>query len=203
MSFSYRISKTATHKIVMETCKAIWESLNEKVMPQPTKEMWERIAQEFYTLWQFPNCIGAIDGKHVMIQAPQNSGSLFYNYKGRFSVVLLALVDAKYSFIAIDVGGYGKSSDGGLFSHSGLGKLLDSGSLNIPEPVPLPDTFRALPFVIVGDEAFPLKNYLLRPYPGNTAKDDETKHIFNYRLSRARRVVENAFGILSQRFRIF
>jgi hypothetical protein len=64
-----------------------------KEMPEPTGEMWRKIADDFYSLWQFPNCIGVIDGKHFEIQAPKNSGSLYLNYKKNFSVVLLALVD--------------------------------------------------------------------------------------------------------------
>ena len=59
------------------------------------------------------------------------------------------------------------------------------------------------PHVIVGDEDFPLKTYLMRPYPGSHSKGDNEKSIFYYRLSRARRVVENAFGILSQKFQIY
>jgi hypothetical protein len=59
------------------------------------------------------------------------------------------------------------------------------------------------PHVIVGDEAFPLKTYLMRPYPGSKSKGNNEKSIFNYRLSIARRVVENAFGILSQKFPVF
>ena len=55
----------------------------------------------------------------------------------------------------------------------------------------------------MGDEAFPLKKYLLRPYPGVLARNDESKQLYNYRLSRALRVVENAFGILTQNFRLF
>ena len=67
----------------------------------------------------------------------------------------------------------------------------------------LPRTSCLARLVIVGDEAFPLKTYLLKPYPGSQSKGDNLKSIFNYMLSRSRRVVENAFGILSQKFRIY
>lgn len=76
----------------------------------------------FSTLWNYPNCLGALEGKHFTIQAPAKSGSLYFNHKKTFSVVLLALVDAHYNFTAIDVGAYGKNSDGGIFATSGLGK---------------------------------------------------------------------------------
>lgn len=78
------------------------------------------------------SCIGALDGTHIQIQAPKSSGSLFFNYKKTFSFVLLALVDANYKFIAVDVGAYGKASDGGIFSKSKLGKALEENTLNVP-----------------------------------------------------------------------
>jgi len=173
-----------------------------EVMPPPTEDRWEQIAQDFWMLWNFPNCLGAIDGKHVTIQAPPNSGSNYYNYKKTFSIVLLALVDAHNNFIAVDVGSYGKNSDGGILAHSNLGKALENNSLKIPESKTLPGTNTKAPFVIVGDEAFPLKTYLLRPYPGKQL-DCFDKKIYNYRLCRPRRVVENTFGILSQKFRLY
>jgi len=58
----------------------------------------EEKGEEFYSLWQFPNCIGAIDGKHIEMRSSHNSGSLFFNYKKIFSLVLLALVDANFKF---------------------------------------------------------------------------------------------------------
>lgn len=75
--------------------------------PQNENE-WLKIADEFYSMWNFPNCIGAIDGKHCRIQAPANTGSAFHNYKGYFSFVLMAIVDARYRFIWVDIGNYGK-----------------------------------------------------------------------------------------------
>ena len=115
----------------------------------------------------------------------------------------MALIDANYKFTIIDVGGYGKSSDGGLFTRSIWGKSLEPNTLNIPNSKAPPNIEEPLPFVIVGDEAFPLKKYLLRPYPGVSARNDESKQIYKYRLTRARRVVENAFGVLTQKFRLF
>lgn len=88
-------------------------------MPR-TPEEWSDISDDFYKLWQFPHCCGWMDGKHVMIQAPANSGSEFYNYKGFFSVVLLALVDAQYRFMFVNVGSQGRISDGGVFANSTL-----------------------------------------------------------------------------------
>ena len=84
------------------------------------------IIDEFYERWNFPNCIGAIDGKHVMIQCPFNSGSLFYNYKSYFSIVLLAVTSADYRFVMVDVGAYGSSNDSGVLNHTPF--LSNSGT---------------------------------------------------------------------------
>ena len=81
--------------IVNEVCAAIWNSLLADYMPRPDAAEWRKIAAEFGHL-AFPNCLGAMEGKHVVIEAPPSSGSLYYNYKGTFSIVLLAVVDAKY-----------------------------------------------------------------------------------------------------------
>ncbi|XP_050293847.1 uncharacterized protein LOC126734316 [Anthonomus grandis grandis] len=171
------------------------------MLPQPSEDMWKTVADTFNTIWNFPNCLGAIDGKHFTIQAPPNSGSQFFNYKKTFFIVLLALVDAHYNFVAVDVGAYSKNSDGGIFAKCNLGKALQNNSLSVPQHAPLPRTDMEAPYVVVGDEAFPLKNYFMRPYPGRELHN--SKRVFNYCLSRARRTVENAFGILIQKFRIF
>lgn len=202
ISFSYRLGLSTVYQIIIEVCYAIIEIVMPEVMPVPTEQKWKEIASEFWTCWNFPNCLGAIDGKHVTIQAPPNSGSQYFCYKKTFSIVLLALVDAHYNFIAVDVGSFGKNSDGGIMAHSKLGKALDQNKLNVPPKEALPGTTNDVPYDIVGDEAFPLKTYLLRPYPGKQL-DCIEKRVYNYRLCRARRVVENAFGLLSLKFRIY
>ncbi|KAL1469818.1 hypothetical protein MTO96_024800 [Rhipicephalus appendiculatus] len=167
----------------------------------PNEHMWRNIADGFWKRWQFPNCLGSVDGKHVQIVAPANSGSLYYNYKGTFSIVLMAVADSGYLFRLIDVGAPGRISDGGVFKRSPIGRRLDAGQLQVPSYSQLPGSNKALPYAFIGDEAFQLRNDFMRPFPGS--REDPSERIFNYRLSRARRCVENAFGILQARFRIF
>ncbi|CAH1993114.1 unnamed protein product [Acanthoscelides obtectus] len=78
-----------------------------------TPEEWLLVSEQYQELWNFPNCLGAMDGKHVALQTPINSGSEYYNYKSHCSIVLFALVDANYNFIFADAGCQGRISDGG------------------------------------------------------------------------------------------
>lgn len=106
-------------------------------MPVPTQNDWYRIAKEFKDLWQFKNCVGAIDGKHVYITAPNKSGSSFLNYKHRFSIVLMCVADARRKIIMADIGSMGRFSDGRIFAKSEFGRRLQSSALNLPQPKPL------------------------------------------------------------------
>lgn len=189
--------------IIPEVSEAIFQCLVDDFMSQPTGEDWLEIAEGFRLRWNFPNCLGSIDGKHVVIRASPNSGSWFYNYKGTFSIVLLAVVDAHYCFQVIDVGGYGRNSDGGTLSNSRFGEGLIDGTLDFPEDAVIPGAEHRgrMPFVLVGDEAFPLHRHLLHPFPGHNIS--RKKRIYNYRLSRARLTVENSFGILSSQWRMY
>ncbi|KAL1489909.1 hypothetical protein ABEB36_013835 [Hypothenemus hampei] len=144
-----------------------------------------------------PNCVGAVDGKHIDIQCPPDTGSMFFNYKKTFSIVLMGICDANYCFTHVDVGAHGSQSDGGIFENAAVGRALLFGQLILPEDKSLPKCDVNFPFYFVGDAAFPLKRHIMRPYPGHLL--NQRKRIYNYRLSRARRIIENSFGILVSR----
>lgn len=166
-----------------------------------TAMAWMDVVKVFEDVWNLPHCAGAIDGKHIVLQAPMNSGSDFFNYKSHFSIVLMAAVDANYNFIFVDVGSQGRISDGGVFKHTNLYKKLKENSLELPPPKELPGRQIKVPYFFAADSAFSLDENIMKPYSGDHARGS-VKRIFNYRLSRARRVVENAFGITSAVFRI-
>lgn len=205
-------------------------------MPSSSEE-WVTIANGFQERWQFPHVLGAMDKKHVVLQAPFNSGteyynykhflsivmfltvsaqstgnidiippsesgSYYYNYKGRHSMVLLAIVDAKYRFIMCDFGKNGRVSDGGVLQNTVFYKKLEKNLLKIPVEEKINNSLKVLPYVFVTDDAFTLRCDMMKPFR-QAGLNSQDRKIFNYRLSRAKRIVENAFGILAARFRIF
>lgn len=185
-----------------DTCKVIWDLLHEEFIPHPSPQQWEEIATKFMEVTNFPNCIGALDGKHIRIKKPSHSGSLYYNYKKYFSIVIMAIADAQYKFVAVDIGAYGRTNDSRVFKTSAMGRRLYSGNFGIPSPRPLPgNDSNPMPMVVVADEAFQMCGNLLKPYASRGL--NFRKKIFNYRLTRARRLVECAFGILTGKWRVF
>ncbi|XP_045077608.1 protein ALP1-like [Coregonus clupeaformis] len=200
IGFSVRVGRSTVAGIGPSVAQAICDCLVGEYIPVPKEEDWRAITAEFLERWNFPNCLGSIDGKHVVIQAPPCSGSQFYNYKGTYSVVLLAVVDAIYCFRVVYVGANSKGSDGGTHRDSPFGQALQDGTLHHSLGLKTWDPF---PHVFVGDEAFPLRPNLMRPYAGRQLPLPKPVRIFNKRLSRARLVVECAFGILAARWRMF
>ncbi|XP_049880381.1 putative nuclease HARBI1 [Pectinophora gossypiella] len=197
----FKISHQLISMIIPEVCEALVEGLQEYLHMPTSAQEWLQVANKFFNLWNFPHCLGSIDGKHVAIQKPIGSGSEYYNYKGFYSVVLLALVDAEYNFLYVNIGCQGRITDGGVFANTLLRKKIIERNLNLPRDCPLPGRTTPVPYVFVTDDAFPLEKHLLKPFLG--PQDNNTKERkFNYRTSRARRTVENAFGILSARFRV-
>ena len=179
---SYRISPASTGRIIKETTDAIWNVLLEKkdfYNHRNHLKIGRTYPQDLKT--DVTSHI-VLDGKHV-IRAPTKSGSLFFNNKKGFSIVLLALCDASYQFTVADIGEAGRQSDGGLFANSDLGRSIINGYFNLPQPKYLYSESEFLfPYVFVGDDAFLMRHNLLKPYSSSNL--ERVLLIFNYILSR-------------------
>jgi len=108
----------------------------------------------FLTAW------GAIDEKHVVLQCPADTGSSCFCYKGTFTIIVLAAVDANYLFKYAHVGMQGTTCDG-VFLHSAFYNVLNSAVLNVPQRSVLPGKDKLVPYVLVADDAFSLTSYLI------------------------------------------
>ncbi len=199
LAFGYRVSHSSIVQFLPEVCEAIILELSPEVMRVPrTAEEWRRVAEDFEK-WNMPHCLGAIDGKHVPITQPPKSGSMYWNYKKFFSIVMLAVADANYKFIFLDIGREGSAGDTQIFNHCDLKQYIENDQLHWPGPEPMTNDTVPMPYFLVGDDAFALKEWLMKPYSRRGL--DLEERTFNYRLSRARRVVENSFGLLVQVWR--
>ena len=208
LGYQFRISRSTLSIMIPFVCKVIYNGLKPEVLKCPdAKAEWREIAKDFTEKWQLPNCIGAGDGKHIRLLCPKNSGSLYYQYKGYYSIVLMAFVRATYEFLFVDAGAQGSASDGGIFRRTLLWEASERGTLHLPSPSALPknsdpifeDTCdEKVEYFFVCDDAFPLGMHIMKPFSKRKLADEQ--RVFNYRLSRARRVSENAFGIMAVRF---
>ncbi|XP_037931463.1 putative nuclease HARBI1 [Teleopsis dalmanni] len=135
LAWSYKLGRTTVRNTVLEMCDIIWQLLSPIYLSEPTEEQYRHIASDFWQTWNIPNCVGAIDGKHVAIKCPRGSGSQFFNYKKFFSIVLIAACDAKYTFTSASLGAYGSQSDGGIFRVTRFGKDLAENKLPLPRKI--------------------------------------------------------------------
>ena len=113
---------------------------------------------------------------------------------------MLALVDGQYKFRWVDAGTVGSCSDAQIFNASQLKRRIENGRIGFPDPAPITQGGRDVPYFILADDAFALKTWLMKPHGRRMLTREE--RIANYRISRGRRVVENTFGILVSRFRV-
>ena len=125
--------------IVLEVFEAIFSELGAFSLQLPsTADDWKATEKKFSERWNFPHCVGALDGKHVVMQAC-GQGSLFYNYKGSHSIVLMVLAGPSYEIVWCNVGVNGRVSDGGVWNRTGLRNSLENGEINLPLTEPLPN----------------------------------------------------------------
>ena len=190
---------TIVTEVTYEIIVCMWDEFLRAYMPKTEREFKEKIL-DMEELWQFPFSWGAIDGCHIPIKCPpggNESCKEYHNFKNFYSIVLMAVVDAKGRFIWGSCGFPGNSHDSIILQSTNLwSELHDSKkppvfSQNVNNVI--------IPPLVIGDSAFPLEDFLKKPY--TNAMLSEEQRYFNYRLSRARMTVESAFGQLKGRWR--
>ncbi|KAH7968665.1 uncharacterized protein LOC119382032 [Rhipicephalus sanguineus] len=133
--------------------------------------------REFFAFSGFPQGIGALDGCHFCASPPKEHAVDYYNYKGGYSIVLLAVVDHMYRFRYINVGALGRCHDASVYARSRLSGMVDGGYFQLP--VAVIEGVEVQP-IILCDQAFPLTTNLLKPFPNASPNKEEAS--FNYNL---------------------
>ena len=110
------------------------------VSPPQSKEEWLEISSKFEELWDMSHVIGCLDGKHIRIECPNLSGTVFHNYKAFFSIALLAICDANYYFTLFDLGQFRSNNDSGVLASSQMGEMFEDELLYVPEDRKLNDS---------------------------------------------------------------
>ena len=201
MQYAWRVPHNTISKVVHEVCKAIIVVYHGEQLKPPNADDWREITDAWMRDWNFPHVIGAIAGKHIAFRSTANNGSDYCNCKGFYSIVLLAVVTSDYKFLWVDTNGKGSSSYKHIYDNSELKEALEKNDIiGFPQPDPLPGDTQDIPYFLVGDDSFSLNKYMMKPYRGR--RTTHRQRIFNYRLLRARRVVDNTFGILADRFQV-
>ena len=150
--------------------------------------------------WQFPCCWTAIDGCHIPMKCPPGGLQAckeYHNFKNFYSIVLMAMVDSHYRFVWGSCGFPGNSHDAVIFRSTDLWSRIQEGFIPVIGKTVGDVT---VPPLIVGDSAFPLRTWLMKPYTNAVLTPQQRN--FNYRLSRARMVTEGAYGQLKGRWRV-
>lgn len=202
LAHEVRLGRSTAMKIVYECCRAIIDEFWSETFPVPSAADWQRSADQFRSLWRYPRGVGSIDGKHFRCYAPRNSGSANFNYKGYFSIVLLAVVNGGYRILAFDLGGRGRNSDSALFRTSPLKRFLEGAVGQFPYGGDLAGEGH-VDYHILADGGFAQATWMQRPFRQAEASSDPLKGHFNECFSSARRIVESVFGIICARFRVF
>ena len=164
-------------------------------------EKFKECMTDFEQIWQFPYAFGAIDGCHLPIKCPtggREANKEYHNFKEFFSVVLMSLVDAKGQFIWASCGIPGNTHDSLIFQSSNLYRNIVDGKI-IPQLKYVEGGVEIKP-LIIGDSAFEFNPWMMKPFTNSVLTKDQ--RYFNYRLSRARMIIEGAYGQLKGRWRV-
>ncbi|KAL1447466.1 hypothetical protein MTO96_044281 [Rhipicephalus appendiculatus] len=192
----FAIGRSTVNLLYKEFCKAVLKNLEEDWVKMISPADMEEHMREFFAVTGFPQGVGALDGCHFPVSPPKKHASDYYNYKGWYSMILLALVDHRYRFRYTNVGSPGRCHDSFVYGRSALCRAIETGAFKRPTA-----TIEGVcvPPIVLCDQAFALSPNLQKPYAN--AQPDTQERAYNYNLSKTRRVVENAFGRVKARFR--
>ncbi|XP_017478775.1 PREDICTED: uncharacterized protein LOC108368434 [Rhagoletis zephyria] len=194
----FGVGRSTVGEIVLDFCQAVCENLSDCINSYPPNQHEIRKVVDGFAQTGFPQCFGAVDGCHIEVQPPKDDATDYYNYKGWYSVILLASCYHRSKFTYINIGSTGRNNDSYIFEKSTLKRFHETadiftqnskfiGGINVP-------------VLLIGDSAFRLSRYMMKPFPYSPNQPSIEK-TFNYQLSRCRRLIENAFGQLKARFR--
>ena len=182
---------------VKEFCSSVEEILYPEVIQMPDAEKFKEMSLYFEERWGVPQCVGAIDGSHIPIMAPQEHPTEYYNRKGWYSMTLQAIVDGKGLFWNIYTGQPGSLHDARVLRLSAVWELAERAKVFSQQYESI--SGQDVGNYIIGDAAYPLTSWLMKPFPDTGALTHE-QEVFNCKISRARVVVEYAFGRLKGRW---
>jgi hypothetical protein len=194
----FGVSKSTVCVVTKEVCAAIVDRLLPEYIKMPTGAALTMVVERFKSDFGFPQCAGAIDGTHIPIISPQECPADFYNRKGWHSILMQGVVNHQGHFVDVNIGWPGRVHDARVFANSSLYKRGQSKTL-LPDWKERIDE-KDVPLVMLGDPAYPLLPWLMKAFPDNGRLSREQRH-FNYRLSRARVVIEHSYGRLKGRWR--
>ncbi|KAG0430745.1 hypothetical protein HPB47_021501 [Ixodes persulcatus] len=194
----FGLGRSTVNDNYKEFCHIVVSELERDWLKMMTAAELPDHVREFQAALEFPQGIAALDGCHFPVSPPKVNASDYYNYKGWYSIILLALVDHRYRFRYVNVGTPGRCHDAHVFRRSALAKILEGPTFTTPM-VTINGT--AVPPLVLCDQAFPLTCNMLKPYARKNVTGKSPQEKFNRQLSSARRVVENAFGRIKARFR--
>ena len=164
----------------------------------PNGDRLDRVVNEFKMKWGVPQCFGAVDGSHVPISAPSHLHTDYFNRKGWYSMLIQGLVDANYRLMDVCVGWPGSVHYARVFAHSSLYKEIEHNKILPNKTISILGT--NIPLYMIGNSAYPLKSWLMKPFPHNTELITQQRN-YNYRVCRARIVTEIAFDRRKARWR--
>ncbi|XP_078021421.1 uncharacterized protein LOC144461775 [Epinephelus lanceolatus] len=198
LSHLFGVGLSSACSFTQEVVSAINEILAPQYLHTPSAAELEGIVRGFRERWKFPQCAGAVDGTHIPILAPPNNSADYYNRKGVYSVILQGVVDHNMKFWDVNIGWPGRVHDARVFSNSSLYQQGQNGTLLPGRSETIQDV--DVPLVILGDAAYPLLPWLMKPYPEGRGTT-QAQAAFNTCLSQTRMTVERAFGRLKGRWR--